>query len=734
VSNLPRNVIQGTAGGALGASCLGVAEAAWLLTSGGAPDLLSPLYAVVLYGGLGAGFGLGGGVALSILERFRPVKTEATPFAFGAVSAITPMGLFIGQYLLNKEVYAEQGVKLPGLIGLLGTIGVLDALLLTVGASILSGGLKGLLKGPGFVGAFGALAAGTGALSFVQPKPAARDTWGHNKPLPKPLADKPNVLLIMVDTLRADHLGTYGKEGNPTPAIDALAKDGVVFENAYAQASWTRASGASLFSGRIPSGHATAVKASRLPSELTLWSEVLHEAGVTTGALINNINLTSTFGFDQGFDTFLYESPAYPFGATESVFGLTFYKVVHKLNERFGGEHRAVETFYQPARTVLADAKGFIEANKDSRWGLFVHLMEPHDPYFEHPVLMGTGDAEYNGVAYGRAEHEKPDPADPKFPVARLKQMYLDEIRFMDRDIDAFLKDLKASGAYDNTMIILTADHGEEFNEHGGFWHGTTLYEEQIHIPLIVKLPKQELAGTRVSWTARSIDVAPTIAAAMGLKAAEGWAGADLIADVRKELDELAAKLTSQAAVDAQAAALNAEIEAMIAGDGSAAAPADPAAAPADPAAAPADPSAAPATPPEAPKPPDPCDAYKNPFSRVVVSEEDFEGNVITSVIKDGFKHIRANEGNPRGLPTDALYDLVVDRPELNNLSASTAQTCGVYNNDRVGVLSEEAKNVITAASATGAKGGKTCVSAEEHERLKALGYIAEGEDANLCP
>jgi arylsulfatase A-like enzyme len=179
-----------------------------------------------------------------------------------------------------------------------------------------------------------------------------------------------------VDTLRADHL-----RAGLTPNLDAMAADGVVFEQAFAQASWTRSSGASLWTSRLPSSHNADTKAARLSEDAVLWSEVLQDAGVTTGALVNNINLTESFGFNQGFDTFVYESPDYSFGGTESVFALTFYKVVHKVAEKVFGGNKAVSSYYQPAPVVLADAQAFIEANNDSRWALYVHLMEPHDPY-----------------------------------------------------------------------------------------------------------------------------------------------------------------------------------------------------------------------------------------------------------------------------------------------------------------------------------------------------------------
>ncbi|MCA9572512.1 MAG: sulfatase, partial [Myxococcales bacterium] len=422
-------------------------------------------------------------------------------------------------------------------LGIVVVLGLFAAFELLMGARLAAGPLKLLARPVGALGAWGVLVVSTGALALLPVGDDPRGTMAHHKPVPAELADAPDVLILTVDTLRADHLGTYGGPEGVSPVLDGIAADGIVFEHASAHASWTRSSFASLWTSRIPSGHKADRKASRLPEELVLLSEVLQARGVTTANLANNINVTQTFGFDQGYDTFVYEAPAYHFGATESVFSLTFYKVVHKLREKLGG-HKAIESFYQPADVVLADARAFIEANAESRWMLGVHLMEPHDPYFEHPYLDGSGTAITNGVGFARAEVERPSLDQAEY----LKRVYTDEIRHMDRLLAPFVDWLKSTGRYDRTLIVITADHGEEFGEHGGFWHGTTLYEEQTHVPLIVKLPAGDLAGRRVPWQARLIDVAPTLTAALGVPPDPTWAGRDLLPDVRRDVADETAK------------------------------------------------------------------------------------------------------------------------------------------------------------------------------------------------
>ncbi|MCB9681729.1 MAG: sulfatase [Alphaproteobacteria bacterium] len=711
--NLFRNVIQGAAGALVGASTLGLVEAVYLLASQGAPDLLSPAYAWVLYGLIGLPLGIGAGLVLTVFNRwfsFEERRAEAISFSFGSVGAVAPMLLFILMYLANKVVYAEAGVPTTGKLAILGLVGVYAVLELTAGVWLMRGPLKFLLKGPGVLGVWLVVAFALYGVSFVPTGADPRTGWAHGKPVPAALANKPNVLVIAVDTLRADHLGTYGRAGDPTPVIDAYAADSIVFEDNFAAASWTRSSFAAIWSSRIPSSHNTDKKASMMPDDLVLLSEVLQDAGVTTANLANNINVSSTFNFDQGYDTFLYESPAYPFGATESVFSLTFYKVVHKVHERMGGA-KEVATFYQPAEVVLGDAKGFIDANRDSRWFLGVHLMEPHDPYFEHPYLMGKGDAEFNGVGFARAEVESPDPSQADY----LQQVYTDEIRHMDRKLADFFDWLKAQGLYDNLMIVMTADHGEEFAEHGGFWHGTTLYDEQIHVPLIVKMPGNLFAGTRVDWQSRNIDIAPTIAAALGLEPGEGWQGSDLLADVF-EADR-------QARVDAQrldaAKALLADTKPAV----------DAGEADEDTQVAVREAEAVVA---ELEAPAGACDPYA-PKGRVVVSEEDFEGNVVNAIRKGGLKLIEANEGNPRGLPTTALFDVVTDGGEQKNLAGTDYDPCA---DDASGPpeadLSQELLDITSGAKAQAVEGGDVQLDCAEIVKLCALGYMS-GPDCEAC-
>jgi arylsulfatase A-like enzyme len=638
-------------GGSLIASLLGLSEAIWLLNSTGTPEQLSLVYSVILYGIIGGGIGLFAGIFGILLGKVIPLFANKS-FAWGGSGASFLMGAFLLRYQLNKVVYAEQGV--PGSTMILIVLGLLGfALFLFFGLPKVLNGRNFFIQSKGAALLWGELILLSGAISFASMSgddPAAK---AYNKTIPKNLQDKPNIIFLMIDTLRADYVGAYNAIDITTPHLDALANDGVLFEHCISQASWTRPSGVSMFTGRLPSGHSTQTKAARVPDEAILFTELAQDSGITVGGLTNNINLTATFNMNQGFDTFLYEMPNYPFGGTESVFGLTFYKVVAKVMERLSPSHRVVHNYYQPAKVVLQDAKSFISANSQSRWMLYAHLMEPHDPYFEHPIIDGSGKEDYNGVAYGRAEHEQPDPSDTEY----LKKVYKQEIEFLDLEIGRFVTWLKDNGHYDNSAIVVISDHGEEFNEHGGFWHGTTLYNEVLQVPLLIKTPKNHpKKAERIPWQVRSIDVAPTITSLLGLKADPSWEGEDLFS------------------YSSLPVAKN--------------------------------------------------DCESHPMERIAVAENDFEGNILSSIQMNNFKYILANKDNPRGLNEEELYNLIADSIEKNNLSNSDAEYCSQNNKERkerlkliLGELLKESQS--TAVRSDGAELDEATI-----ERMRALGYM----------
>ena len=326
------------------------------------------------------------------------------------------------------------------------------------------------------------------------------------------------MLFVVVDTLRADHLPVYGYSAGKTPRLDGFARDALRFEQAYANASWTRPSFASLLTGRYASSHGVMSKAASLPDEATTIAEAFGAAGYHTGGIVTNYNVAPFFNFDQGFDEYHYLAPHFLFGASDTSAKLSALQILRRVDEKARSMLGRVEpgSAYQDAETVNAEIDRFLAGRKGTKpWLLFVGYMDPHDPYYEHP---------YNGVGYSRAAHVKPDPSE----ADRLRRLYDGEISYWDEHSGRLIDGLKQRGLYDDLTIVVTADHGEEFMEHGGFWHGTTLYDEQLHVPLLLKLPKGERAGSVLTHWVESVDIMPTLLSLKQLPLPKALQGVDL--------------------------------------------------------------------------------------------------------------------------------------------------------------------------------------------------------------
>ncbi len=668
------------AGGLIAGAMVGLGEAMYILAGASTGEYGALLYATVLYAILGAGGGAGIGFGLFVLEFLKLKLANHWTFILGFLGIFCGMGLVITRYVANKAIYLEQGVPMKGMLVILGIYGALGLLGLWLGRIMLTQTpLKILLTPRGVVAAYGGLLILTGVFSFSPDQEAQSGVLAPEREQSADLAERPNLLLIMVDTLRADYLGTYGFERDISPKMDELANDSVVFEEAHTAASWTRASTASLFTSMTPSAHSCDVKVAMLPDDVTTIAEVLQERGYVTAGLPNNINVTRSFNFQQGFDWFDYQAPEYIAGATESSSQLSMYNVVRKIRDRLTDGKKRVEDYYQPADVVLGEVKRFATANKDRRWFTFAHLMEPHDPYFERP---------FNGKGIGRAEMESPPPE----LAPAIRKAYEQEITWMDTELGKFFDWMKAEGLYDNTVIVLTSDHGEEFLEHGGWWHGTTLYDEQTHVPLVIKLADNQWAGTRVPWQVRQLDATVSLATLAGAQVPMDWQGDDLF---EEDFATVAAVLNAPPAPEGAAVAADGTEADAEASDEDIDAP-----------------------------PPVPTVAELiDHRERIVLAEENFEGNILASVRGDGWKYIRANEGNPRGLETEELYEVTVDPGETKNLAGKNGKAQSDMSNLLLAEL-EKSQNVKVEAQTAE-------ISVDDCERMRALGYI-DGDCSEL--
>lgn len=300
---------------------------------------------------------------------------------------------------------------------------------------------------------------------------------------------RPNVVLIMVDTLRADHVGCYGCTRGLTPNIDRFAEGSTRFSRAISQAPWTVPSVQSFLTSMYPeeltpmvgSNPQADYTAKGLGEGFTTLAETLRDAGYTTGAVISNDLLESSADWDQGFD----------------------YVDTESCSKRVSSP------------LVLSTTESWLDGTAGKRFFLFTVFMDPHSPYIKHPDF--DFDPGYRGKMVDRVGvYGKETAMNPPCNLGHIRAMYDSEVAYTDHHVGLLLEYLKEQRRYDDSLIIILGDHGEELAEHGGLFHGHSLYQELLSVPLIVKLPHQT-EGRVVDGTFPLIDLFPTIIGTLGM-------------------------------------------------------------------------------------------------------------------------------------------------------------------------------------------------------------------------
>jgi len=283
---------------------------------------------------------------------------------------------------------------------------------------------------------------------------------------------RPNVLVYLVDTLRADHLGCYGYPRPTSPQVDAFAEECVFFERGTTQTSWTKPSVGTLFTGMLPTNHGAMRREHALRPDVPTLAQTMKAAGYATGAVVTNPNVLPVYGFSAGFDDYV---------DLESMGRRTRAETVHEAAFEWLDEHQG-EPFF-----------------------LYLHARDPHDPleppepWRERFLPKQVPDDELKAEVYTRVG------------------LYDGEIAYWDDEMGKLFAELKARGLYDNTIIVLLSDHGEEFADHGQYGHGATLYQEQLHVPLMMRLPGGKLAS-QVEAPVRVVDIGPSLCELLGLE------------------------------------------------------------------------------------------------------------------------------------------------------------------------------------------------------------------------
>lgn len=316
-----------------------------------------------------------------------------------------------------------------------------------------------------------------------------------------------NVVLVSIDTLRADHLGCYGYDRPTSPAIDEFAARGVTFTQTIAQAPSTLPSHASILTSLLPQHHNASWEAGRpLPDQALTLAEVLREAGYATAAFTGGGQMDRVFGLGQGFESW-----------------------VQPNHTRFGA--------------TVREAMPWLRAHAARPFFLFLHSYETHHPYESAPdYLVAIAGVPYEGTLPDAISLEilrqinSGELAVDEADLAHIVAAYDAEIRSMDDGFAALVRSLRELGLWDRTLVVFTSDHGEELGERGKVgWHSHSLYDEQLRVPLILKLPRDAFAGHRVERQVRSLDIAPTVLAVLGIPPPAQFRGIDLTAFLRGE-------------------------------------------------------------------------------------------------------------------------------------------------------------------------------------------------------
>jgi len=318
--------------------------------------------------------------------------------------------------------------------------------------------------------------------------------------LTRSTANPPSILLIVVDTLRADAVAGFGGDSELTPNLRELAQDATLFTRAHSAAPWTTPSFGSLLTSTYPSEHQAGRRDPRLgfkyalsPSVTTL-AEVLRSNGYWTGAVLTNVYLANRFGLSRGFDDYQ---------------DLVSQQWQHPVLVGLARLGLLEIPAYVPADIETRRVLDLVRRGQRSGKPFFAlaHYMDPH----AHDDPSGPSDGE---------------------GAQATQRRYLEQVSYTDRHLGVLVRELQAMGLYDDLLIVFTADHGEELTEdrnQGPYGHGHTLYEELLHVPLMVKRPANEGAGAERTEPVSSIDVAPTILQLVGIHPPDGFEGRPLI-------------------------------------------------------------------------------------------------------------------------------------------------------------------------------------------------------------
>jgi arylsulfatase A-like enzyme len=303
------------------------------------------------------------------------------------------------------------------------------------------------------------------------------------RPAPPTAPTGTNLVFVLIDTLRADHLHCYGYERETSPVLDAMAGSGVRFAHVRSQASWTKASMASLWTGAYPVRTGVLRYQHALPEAATMPAEILKRAGFFTAGIWRNGWVANNFGFAQGFDVYYRPTPS---------------RDPENVQRRTRSPHPLIGTDLD----LLESARQFLQTYRDRRFFLYLHYMDVHQyVYDEGSALFG----------------------------ARYVDAYDNAIRWVDKNVGSLVDELDKVGVLDRTLLVVAADHGEAFMEHGREGHARDVHREVTTPPLVMRLPSLLPAGVTVEPLVQNVDIWPTILDLLALPPRPGAQGVSLV-------------------------------------------------------------------------------------------------------------------------------------------------------------------------------------------------------------
>ncbi|MDP6941870.1 MAG: sulfatase [Planctomycetota bacterium] len=539
-----RHLVQSLAWGLPIALAWGVLEACWYWWFGaaevvGGSRLVSS--SVVIYLILGVMAALPMGFLFGLLEKFRKQPKSSPAFycsLWFSLFVVLGVGLWLNQNWLG---------------GSLDTMSlVVDAVLLLFGWPLLFRFFHSLISSrfpnPEGGGSFGfkatAIFLGLGLLGMLGPNP----TKGAATPARTIAKEAPNVLFLLIDTLRADHLSCYGYERPTSPRLDQLSQKGVLFEECISQAPHTKPSTASILTSLYPPTHQVEHFTSSLPDEANTLHEILHEAGWRTALMSANTFLSPTYGFGSGVERFRGSivNPAFQLAGSEVFHRLRriFVKDLHFWRTPWDFLRSLAFWPFMPqgnpyqhgmtAGQINSEFLTWMDDVQEDPWFGYLQYMEPHAPYEpakEHQLFNNPPSPDGVWFPSGKETLFLPFVSGPQPKEGELENLLANYdacIHEVDARIGELLDELEERGELENTLVVVTSDHGEEFFDHGGWGHGHSLHRELIHVPLILSWPGHLPEGVRVSSQVRSVDILPTLLALLDVSSPSNISGASL--------------------------------------------------------------------------------------------------------------------------------------------------------------------------------------------------------------